>query len=611
MLVELHIRNFAIIDELHLRFSPGLNVVTGETGAGKSIIVDAVTLLLGGKADAEMVRAGAERAEIEGHFALPPAAQAPDTEEGATLASILAAEGLEGEGDAIILAREVRREGRTVGRINGRAVSLSLLSEVGHRLVDIHNQGDHLSLLRVREHVALLDRYAGLGDLRARVAAEVRMLRQLRRELAALRQDERERARRIDLLTYQVEEIGAARLTPGEETDLMAERTRLANAEQLLALAGEALQALEDETGEQPGATDRLGEAVHALSRLARIDGDRRGDLQTAETLADSLSDLVRALRLYREAVEYNPERLQEVEERLNLIYNLKRKYGDSIKDIIAYGEQAARELETVSHAGERIAELEQEEEKRLRAIGSLGAELSRARRAAGERLARAVEQELEDLRMAKARFGVDIAWQDDPDGAYVPEPAEAGERKGKGKEKAAPAPETPSLRRVAFDATGLDRVEFLVSANPGEPLRPLAKVASGGETSRLMLALKAVLSAADATPTLIFDEIDVGIGGRVGAVVGRKLWGLTRQATGPGHQVLCVTHLPQLAAYGDAHLKVEKRIIGERTATAVTALKDGDRLGELAAMLGAETETARRSVAEMLEEVSREKNQA
>ncbi len=591
MLVELHIRNFAIIDELHLRFSPGFNVVTGETGAGKSIIVDAVALLLGGKADAEMVRAGADRAEIEGHFILPPAAQAPDTEEGASLASILAAEGLEGEGDGLILAREVRREGRTVGRVNGRAVSLLLLSDIGHRLVDIHNQGDHLSLLRVREHIELLDRYAGLGDLRARVAAEVHALRQVRRELAALRQDEREQARRIDLLTYQVEEIRAARLTPGEETELLAERTRLANAEQLLTLTGEALQALEDETGEQPGAIDRLGEAVHALSRLARIDDDRRGDLQTAEALADSLADLARALRHYRDSVEYNPERLQEVEERLNLIYNLRRKYGDSIEEIIAYGEQAARELETITHAGERIAELEQEEERRLRAIGKLGAELSQARRAAGERLARAIEQELNDLRMAKARFGVDIAWQDDPGGAYV---AEAS-----------------SLRRVAFDATGLDRVEFLVSANPGEPLRPLAKVASGGETSRLMLALKAVLSAADATPTLIFDEIDVGIGGRVGAVVGRKLWGLTRPTAGPGHQVLCVTHLPQLAAYGDTHLKVEKRIVGERTTTTVTVLNDGDRLAELAAMLGAETEAARRSVAEMLEEVSREKGHA
>ena len=591
MLVELHIRNFAIIDELHLRFSPGFNVVTGETGAGKSIIVDAVALLLGGKADAEMVRAGADRAEIEGHFTLPPATQVQDAEEGATLASILAAEGLEGESDVLILAREVRREGRTVGRVNGRAVSLSLLSDIGHRLVDIHNQGDHLSLLRVREHMELLDRYAGLGDLRARVAAEVHALRQVRRDLAALRQDERERARRIDLLTYQVEEIRAARLTSGEEANLLAERTRLANAEQLLTLTAEALQALEDETGEQPGAIDRLGEAVHALSRLARVDDDRRGDLQTAEALADSLSDLARALRHYRDSVEYNPERLQEVEERLNLLYNLKRKYGDSIEEIIAYGEQAARELETITHASERIAELEQEEERRLRAIGRLGMELSQARRAAGERLARAIEQELNDLRMAKARFGVDIAWQDDPGGAYVPE--------------------TSSLRRVAFDATGLDRVEFLVSANAGEPLRPLAKVASGGETSRLMLALKAVLSAADATPTLIFDEIDVGIGGRVGAVVGRKLWGLTRPTAGPGHQVLCVTHLPQLAAYGDTHLKVEKRITGERTTTVVTMLNGGDRLAELAAMLGAETESARRSVAEMLEEVSREKGHA
>ena len=600
MLAELHIRNFAIIDELHLHFGSGLNVVTGETGAGKSIIIDAVSLLLGGKAGAEMVRAGAERAEIEGHFTWPPAAPAGNGA-GDSLAALLAAEGLEGDGDTLILSREVRREGRTVARVNGRAVALSLLADIGQRLVDIHNQGEHLSLLRVREHVELLDRYAGLGKERAQMAEEVRSLRQIRHDLTALRQDERERARRIDLLTYQVQEITAARLSPEEEADLLAERTRLANAEQLTSLTGETLQALEDETGEQPGALDRLGEAVHALMRLVRVDTSRQNALQTAEALADSLSDLVRDLRHYLETVEYNPQRLQEVEERLTLIHNLKRKYGDSIEEIIAYGDQAAHELESITHAGERIAELENEETARLHTIGKLGTELSAARRKAGESLARGVESELADLRMAKARFGVDITWQDDLLGAPVNAPTETT---GDG--------QAAQTRRVAFDATGLDRVEFLVSANPGEPLRPLVKVASGGETSRLMLALKAVLSAADATPTLIFDEIDVGIGGRVGLVVGRKLWGLTQKATaaGLGHQVLCVTHLPQLAAYADTHLKVEKHVVGERTTTAVTVLSDTERLLELAAMLGAETETGRRSVAEMVEGVRREKGQ-
>lgn len=583
MLAELRIRNFAIIESLELAFAPGLNILTGETGAGKSIIIDAVSLLLGGRADADMVRSGAERAEIEGTLLLNPGQYA-------RLKPLLEAEGLEAEEEGVvILSREVR-EGRSIGRINGRVVALSLLKEVGQALVDIHTQGEHLSLLRVRQHLELLGRYAGLGALRKEFADEVHTLQQLRRELQSLQQDERERAQRVDMLRFQVDEIAAAHLSSGEEKVLTAERNRLANAEQLAQLTAESLQALEDETGDQSGALDRLGVVVDRLGRLVRVDGSLTEASETVETLFASLSDLMRTLRDYEETVEFNPARLVEVEDRLALLYNLRRKYGESVEEVIAYGERAAQELETITNAGERIATLEADEEKRLLRIGDLGMQLSQARREAGDRLSQAVEQELADLQMERTLFAVDIRQKEEPQGAIV------------------------NGRRLAFDVTGLDRVEFLVSTNPGEPLRPLVKVASGGETSRLMLALKTVLSGADDSPTLIFDEVDVGIGGRIGSVVGQKLWRLTRPSphnglqAGAGHQVLCVTHLAQLAAYGDRHLKVQKEIVGERAQTAVVALADRAQLEELASMLGTTTEAGHRSVAEILAEVDRVK---
>ena len=590
MLSELRIRDLAIIDELDLVFGPGFNVLTGETGAGKSIIIDAVNLLLGDRASQEVVRAGADRSEVEGTFVL-------DRGSAARLAPLLAENGLEGDqADLLVLAREVRANGRSVARVNGRAVNSALLAEVGQQLVDVHGQGEHLSLLREREHVNLLDRYAGLEAERSVAGDLVRRLRGVRRDLESLRQDERERARRIDLLTYQVEEIGAARLTPGEDGELDGERRRLANAEQLASLTNEALQLLQQSEGEQSGAMDLLGLAEGSLARLARIDPDtgRLGDqLAEAEALLD---DLARELERYRDAVEFNPRHLQQVEERLHLIHTLERKYGDGIQEVLAYAERAAVELETITHAGERIGELEAAETELLAELGRRGAALSAARRTAGERMARAIEGELADLQMARARFAVQITWTPDGAGAVVDaaSAAQAGEREG----------------RYAFDTHGLDGVVFLVSANPGEPLRPLARVASGGETSRLMLALKTVLGRADETPTLIFDEIDQGIGGRVGTTVGRKLWGLTAQSDGRGirHQVLCITHLPQLAAYGDLHFHVAKRVAGQRTVTNVQKLSGEERVSELADMMGSDSQAGRASVVEIMSEVEHAK---
>jgi len=583
MLSELTIQDFAIIDHLHLRFDAGFCVLTGETGAGKSIIIDAVSLLLGGRGETEFIRTGAEQSVIEGVFRL-------DEETQALVNPLLEQDALEGDDPAIlVLARELRREGRNVCRVNGRAVSLKILRGIGEHLVDIHGQTEHLSLMRVREHVDLLDRYGELWPLREQIAAVVERLRAVRRELAGLRHDERELARRMDLLQYQVTEIEAAHLEPGEEEELVQERTRLANAERLRELADEAFAALYEGVDEQASAVDLLQMAARALGGLALVDPSTGPLGEAAEAASYQLEDLADQLRGYRDQVEFNPRRLNQVEDRLALIHSLQRKYGDSIEEILAFAERAQRELQTIEHSEELIVVLEDEEEQLLQRIGRLGAELSDRRREAGERLAAGIEGELDELSMSRARFGVDLAWRDAADGAYVEE------------------------RRVSFDLTGLDRVEFLVAPNVGEPLKPLVRIASGGETSRLMLALKTVLAQADRTPTLIFDEIDAGIGGRVGSVVGQKLWGLTVGDGGKArhHQVLCVTHLPQLASYGDLHLQVSKTVVADRTVTGVRLLEGAAREQEMASMLGSVTERTRDSAHEMLAVSLRDKQQS
>jgi DNA repair protein RecN (Recombination protein N) len=595
-LVELHIRNFAIIDELQVNFHSGFNVITGETGAGKSIIIDALGLLLGDRATEEMIRAETDRAEIEATFRLNASGgNGADDDLLAEIRPLLEAEGLDDpdEPNTIVLGREVRRNGRNIARINGRAVTLQLLGDVAGFLIDIHGQGEHLNLLKAKTHIHLLDRYAGLLPLRRELAAKVRQLHSVRNELNRLRQDARTIAQRLDLLSFQVEEITTARLKPGEEEELENERRRLGNAEALLQLAQTAAALLSEGDGESMGALDMVSEAVGRLDRLARIDADMQETADNGQSLLEQLSDLVRDLQDYAENLEFNPSRLAEVEERLLMINNLRRKYGDSIEEIIAFGKQAQIELDEMSDWEVKTAALEKEEERLLHEIGDLGASLSAARVEAGEQISRRVETELAELRMAHARFGVAVEQHERADGAYLSDG-----------------------RRLAFDTTGIDHVEFLISANPGEPLRPMARVASGGETARLMLALKSVLAHADATPTLIFDEIDQGIGGRVGVVVGEKLWRLTGLSPSPNgkengavsHQVLCITHLPQLAAFGDCHLTVNKRVYEVnghlRTGTVVRSVDHEERISELMQMLGATTEAGRKSVEEMLAEV-------
>lgn len=611
MLAELRIRDFAIIDELQLRLSPGFSVLTGETGAGKSIIVDAVDLVLGGRADSSVVRAGADRSIIEATFRLSPAWRA-------VLDPLLEREGLEGDdADALLLGREVRRSGRSVSRVNGRAVTLALLREVAEGLVDIHGQSEHLSLLRVREHVNLLDRYAELWPLRTQVADLVGQVYAVRRELEELVLREQELAHRADLLQFQIGEIEAAALQPGEEEGLLEERLRLTNAEQLAELAGEALGALEEGEGEMPAALDLLGAALRALEGLARVDPALEPQVRAAEDVNYRVEELIRGLRDYQEQIEHNPRRLQEVEERLSLIRRLERKYGQTIPDVLAYAEKAARELDKITHSEERIAELQVEEERLLAVLSVQAVALSERRREAAQRLAAGIEDELRDLRMEGAQFGVDFQWKESSKGVPLPQSVSGlkFQVSGLGVEQ----PETADLQFespacVAFDSSGIDHVEFLISPNPGEPLKPMVKIASGGETSRLMLALKTVLSRADETPTLIFDEIDQGIGGRIGLTVGEKLWNLTAGA-GPDnlqHQVLCVTHLPQLAGFGDVHFHVAKHVeragVSERTVTRVTQLQGGARVEELSQMLGGSGEAAYRSAEEILAQVVRDK---
>ncbi len=607
MLVELRIRDFAIIDELQLNFDPGFSVLTGETGAGKSIIIDAMELVLGERADVTTVRSGAEQAIVEATFRL-------DQGQRAAIGPVLEREGLEGDDpDFLLLGREIRLNRRSVARVNGRTVTLSLLRELTGDLVDIHGQSEHLSLLRVRTHIDLLDRYADLGPLRARVAKLVSHVRAVRHELADLINRERELAHRADLLRFQIGEIEAAALRRGEEEELLGERRRLTNAEQLATLAGEVLQALEQGRQETGAVLDFLGVALRALESLARVDPSLESELETAESVNYQVEELVRVLRDYREQVEYNPRRLQVVEERLVLIRRLQRKYGQTISDILSYAEEAVQELDTITHSEERIAELQAEEERLLEDLSTLVLELSQQRREAAQHLATGIEKELSDLRMEGARFGVNFEWREDPEGVPLSQPISAFvlQVSGSGVEPLENSTSKPEARpKVAFDSSGIDHVEFLVSPNPGEPLKPLKKVASGGETSRLMLALKTVLSRADETPTLIFDEIDQGIGGRVGAMVGRKLWRLAA-GTGSGnlrHQVLCVTHLPQLAGFGDSHLSVEKYVehtgAGGRTVTRIRYLEGESRIEELARMLGGRGEATRRSAEEILRQV-------
>lgn len=575
MLLELNISDFAIIERLNLRFCDGFNVLTGETGAGKSIIIDALGTLRGERTDPSLVRSGCERARIEGVFSI---ADRPD------LLSLLDEYGLRDDDDQAILSREIIREsGRSVARVNGRAVSSAVLRDIGSRLVDIHGQHEGLSLFNSRTHGEMLDRFGGLIPLREQVAAQVAALRHVRDELATLRSAAARRAERIQELTFLLEDVRAARLRPGEEDELLRERALLQNGARITELVATAYALLYtgDETGRRAArsAVELLGAISDVLAELARLDPSLQPAAEQAADLLYNVEDLATRVRAYRDAMEFDPARLDAIEDRLTLIRDMQRKYRGSIDQILERAASAEAEIERLIRSAEHLADLEAEERRLLAEIGHLAAELSQRRREAGDRLAHAVEQAARDLALPHVRFAVSIERTEDPDGV--------------------PLVDRGVERRLAFDRTGIDTIEFLLSPNPGEPLKPLARIASGGESARLLLALKSILSRVDDIPTLVFDEIDVGVGGRAGQVVGEKLWSISDR-----HQVICITHLPQVAAFADAHYAITKVFGDGRTRTVVERLDDAQRAHEIAAMLDGTpvSEHSLRSALDMLE---------
>ncbi len=570
MLVELRIKNFAIIDALHLDFDPGLVILTGETGAGKSIIMGALDMLLGMRVDMSTLRKGSEFASVEAVFKIPAGVQEP-------IRQLLEKEELLDDGDFLTLTRELRKDKRNTARVNGHRTNVTVLVELGEYLVDIHGQSEHLSLMRVNQHLGLLDRFTGTIPLLTDYRDTFNELKDIQSNLVRLRQSDLEADQRKELLAFQVEEILNASLQDGEEGPLVERRNRLVNSEKLAELSQNILIMLDDAPGDQPTVLDLLGQIVRSVDDLSKTDPALLELNEKTNELSDGLFDVGKELRNYLDRLEFDADELEQVQDRLELIRELKRKYGEDIPAILAYQERSRKELEDITDRSARIAELEKIENQLLQELGKRGEKLTEERKEGAGRLASELEMQLNDLKMAGSRFEVAFHGGEDPEGVFL----ENGSR-------------------AAYYPDGLEKVEFLIEANPGEGLKPLAKTASGGETARLMLALKNVLARADHISTLVFDEIDQGIGGRIGAVVGKKLYQLT-----PEHQVICITHLPQLAGFGQQHFQVLKSVTDGRTTIQVREISGQDRVNELATMLGGPSEKNLESAKELLDYIS------
>lgn len=564
MLRELRIKNFALIDDLTLTLGPGLIALTGETGAGKSIIVDALNAALGERVTSDAIRSGADSAHIEAVFDLSDAPEAQAAAEQAGIAL---------DGTTITLARTIAA-GRSYYRINGQPANMADLRAIGEHLADIHGQHEHQSLIHERTHREFLDAYgdAEHQELLAVYRETYTKLREARQAREQLATDERTRAQRLDLLRFQVQEIDNAGLSPDEDEELAAERERLIHFERLRTGTAAAFNALDDETN---GALEPLRRAAQVVEELAEIDARLADSAAALVDAVDRAEEAARTLRDYLEEMEDEPGRIDEVEARLNLIAGLRRKYGDTVREILAYREQAAREIERLEGAEASAEELEQRIAELERQAGEAAQRLSQSRGELAERLARQVEEELRPLGMEHARFEVQIEADADEQGL----PDSEG-------------------RRWAADAGGIDRVRFMLSANPGEELRPLSRIASGGELSRVMLTFKSICAAGSRVPTIVFDEIDANIGGRTAAAVAEKLVAVASYA-----QVLCITHLPQIACMADRQISVTKTIGDDRTVVGVHELDDEERVGEIARMMGERdtTRTAREHAAAML----------
>jgi len=562
----LHVQNLAIIKDATLDLGPGLNLLTGETGAGKSILVDALLLGLGGRADTDLLRTGEERGSVQIEF---------DVAGNESALEFLAARGYETEGGALVIRREIVPPGRSRAFIGGVLAPLADLRALAALLLAIHGQHHHQVLLDPARHRDLLDRHAGLGPLLGRMTAAATALGEAQARLASMRDGAQRLAQRVDMLRWQVQEIDAAALVPDGRAALRTERDMLRNAETLLNQGRGALDALYDGEG---SALARLAEGVRAAREVARYDTGLAEDMARVEAARTEIEEMAYRLRDFVERLSPDPERLQAVDDRLQLIDALQRKYapGGDEASMLAYRDAAAAELQQLTGGGESVADLEHRVQSLRAAALELAVDLSRRRRAAATGLESAIEAGLGEMAMPGTRFAIDFRHRAAPgSGVWI-----------EGEE-------------VAVDGAGCDVVEFLLSANRGEALRPLAAVASGGELSRIMLALEVVLLGSAASRTLVFDEVDAGIGGAVAEVVGRKLKALAKT-----HQVLCVTHLAPIATVADRHARVAKKVARGRTEVVIEPLDAPGRVREVARMLAGETvtPTALRHAADMLE---------
>lgn len=551
MLLELRIKNFVIIDSLSVNFKNGLNILTGETGAGKSILIDAISGILGEKVTTDMIRTGFDRASLEATF---------DISEMNNLRSAMEESGISTDEDTLIIQREFFANGKGRCFANATQIPLNKLKEISEFLIDIHGQNEHQTIINIAKHRELLDSFGQLtGDV-VKVKDVHERLGNIRNRISSFQIDEKEKARRIEFNTFSIKEIDSAKLKSGEEDELRSNANLLQNAEKLFTEINTSTDLISGDAG----VIRNLKKVESSLSRICDIDQNLSSLVDTIREALYSLEDSSATLRDYRNSIDFSPERINQVEERLNLIQGLKKKYGDSIEEILAYAEKARQELESITQGDEALENLKAEEKKIIAEAKKIALELSEKRKAHAKKLEELVMKELSDLGMSGTVFRISIKREVDPNGDI----------------------ESDDKKYVLYPH-GLDRIEFLLSANEGEDLRQLRKVASGGELSRIMLAIKNVIQSADIVDTLIFDEVDTGISGKTAEIVGKKLKNLSKD-----RQVLLITHLPQIAAMSDSHYLVQKGKSEGRVTTVVKNLNEKEKVREVARMLAGEEVT-------------------
>ena len=562
MLRELHIKNFSIIDDITIEFEKGFNVITGETGAGKSIIVNAFSLALGERAAGDSIRKGADEAVIEAYLDIDPSLFSPPVRQ------YLEDSGVDAE-DGLILKRVISARGKNRAYINGSIATVQVLSEISRNIVDVHGQYEHQSLLSLDKQMDLLDAYGDLMHDRQEVQTVYEHILKIRRQIAGLTEKDRERAQRLDTLTFQINEINAAELRDGEDQELEEEAKILSSAGRLAELANRSYDLL---YSSESACIANLTQIFNDLKEIADIDARAADAVAAVENSLPLLEESAYFLRDYRDGIDFSPERVEQVQEKLALIQNLKRKYGSSILEILDYREGAVTEREGLQNAEEKIASLQSELGDLKSSLTEKAHLLSKKRKRAAKKIEAGIVAQLNELSMPDTAFSIHIRHEKGDD---TTDGLKAGE-------------------------TGVDCIEFLISPNQGEDPKPLSKIVSGGELSRIMLALKGILAKGDRIPVLVFDEIDAGIGGNTAGTVARKL-----KALSTDRQVICITHLPQIASYAGNHLKIEKSIKKNRTIVNIGRIEQDKRAAEVARMLGGEiSDVSIRHAKEMLRNV-------